>query len=120
MTEVRKDVRRRIEVSGIVQGVGFRPYVYRLATTRRLKGTIRNTSAGVTIEIQGPVETVQDFIEHLPPDAPPLARIPGFTINELPCVTAQSVAAQGIDVQGVATQSRDARSGLDPDFHIIH
>src|SRR5271157_3779499 len=104
------DVRRRIEVSGIVQGVGFRPYVYRLATTRRLKGTIRNTSAGVTIEIQGPVETVQDFIEHLPTDAPPLARITGFTINELPCVTAQSVAAQGVD----------ARSGLDPDFHIIH
>src|SRR5271166_1086496 len=114
------DVRRRIEVSGIVQGVGFRPYIYRLATTRHLKGTIRNTSAGVTIEIQGPVETVQDFIEHLPTDAPPLARITGFTVNELPCVTAQSLAAQGIDVQGVATQSRDADAGGDPDFRIIH
>ncbi|MFY9844829.1 MAG: carbamoyltransferase HypF [Terriglobales bacterium] len=104
------DVRRRIEVSGIVQGVGFRPYVYRLATTRHLKGTIRNTSAGVTIEIQGPVETVQDFIEHLPTDAPPLARITGFTVNELPCVAAQSVASQ----------NAAAQSGLDPDFHIIH
>ncbi|MGD0509196.1 MAG: carbamoyltransferase HypF [Terriglobales bacterium] len=80
------EVRRQIEVSGIVQGVGFRPYVYRLATGRHLRGTIRNTSAGVTIEIQGPAETVQDFVEHLPAEAPPLARITGFTVNEVPCV----------------------------------
>ncbi len=59
-------VRRQIEVSGIVQGVGFRPYVYRLATGRHLSGSIRNTSAGVTIEIQGPPETVQDFVDRLP------------------------------------------------------
>ena len=85
MTEMRKEVRRQIEVSGIVQGVGFRPYVYRLATGRQLKGTIRNTSAGVTIEIQGPAEMVQDFVEHLPVEAPPLARITSFTVNELPC-----------------------------------
>jgi hydrogenase maturation protein HypF len=93
------EVRRQIEVSGIVQGVGFRPYVYRLATGRRLRGTIRNTSAGVTIEIQGPAETVQDFVEHLPAEAPPLARITGFTVNEVPCI---------------ATQIGD------PDFCIVH
>jgi len=79
------EVRRRIEVSGIVQGVGFRPYIYRLATSRHLSGTIRNTSAGVTIEIQGAVETVQDFVEHLPTDAPPLARITNFTVSEVAC-----------------------------------
>ena len=79
------EVRRQIEVSGIVQGVGFRPYVYRLATGRQLRGTIRNTPAGVTIEIQGPAETVQDFVERLPAEAPPLARITGFTVNEIPC-----------------------------------
>ena len=79
------DVRRRIDVSGIVQGVGFRPYVYRLATGRRLSGTIRNTAAGVTIEIQGPVETVQDFINRLPAEAPPLARITGLAVHEVPC-----------------------------------
>ncbi len=83
------EVRRQIEVSGIVQGVGFRPYVYRLATGRHLRGTIRNTPAGVTIEIQGPAETVQDFVEHLPAEAPPLARITGFTVNEVPCVVMQ-------------------------------
>jgi hydrogenase maturation protein HypF len=79
-------VRRRIEVSGIVQGVGFRPYVYRLATARQLSGTIRNTSAGVTIEVQGPEQTIQDFVAHLPVAAPPLARITNLTIQELPCL----------------------------------
>jgi hydrogenase maturation protein HypF len=79
------DIRRQIHVSGIVQGVGFRPYVYRLATGRRLRGTIRNTSAGVTIEIQGPAETVQDFVDHLPAEAPPLARITSLTVHDLPC-----------------------------------
>ncbi len=78
-------VRRQIEVSGIVQGVGFRPYVYRLATGRQLSGTIRNTSAGVTIEIQGPVEAVQDFVERLPAEAPPLARITGLAVRALSC-----------------------------------
>src|ERR1039457_853647 len=94
------DVRRQIEVSGIVQGVGFRPYIYRLATSRRLSGTIRNTSAGVTIEIQGPAETVQDFVEHLPAEAPPLARITNLAVREVPCVVAQI--------------------GGDQDFRIIH
>jgi hydrogenase maturation protein HypF len=79
------EVRRQIEVSGIVQGVGFRPYVYRLATGRRLRGTIRNTSAGVTIEIQGPAETVQDFVDRLPAEAPPLARITGLAVRDVPC-----------------------------------
>ncbi|MGD0790824.1 MAG: carbamoyltransferase HypF [Terriglobales bacterium] len=79
------EVRRQIDVSGIVQGVGFRPYVYRLATGRRLRGTIRNTTAGVTIEVQGPAETVQDFVEHLPAEAPPLARITSFAVHDVPC-----------------------------------
>jgi hydrogenase maturation protein HypF len=79
------EVRQQIEVSGIVQGVGFRPYIYRLAISRQLKGTIHNTSAGVTIEIQGPAETVRDFVEHLPAEAPPLARITSFAVHNVPC-----------------------------------
>src|SRR5579862_3394793 len=79
------EVRRQIEVSGIVQGVGFRPYIYRLATTRKLTGTIRNTSAGVTIEIQGPQETVEDFLTRLPVEAPPLSRITDFAVHDVPC-----------------------------------
>jgi hydrogenase maturation protein HypF len=79
------EVRRQIEVSGIVQGVGFRPYVYRLATGRKLTGNIRNTSAGVTIEVQGPPEKVRDFVDHLPAEAPPLARITSFVVREIAC-----------------------------------
>ncbi len=79
------EVRRQIEVSGIVQGVGFRPYVYRLATNRKLTGNIRNTSAGVTIEVQGPEERVRDFVERLPAEAPPLSRITSFVVHELAC-----------------------------------
>lgn len=79
------DVRRQIEVSGIVQGVGFRPYIYRLATERHLAGNISNTSSGVSIEIQGPPVTVEDFISRLPKEAPPLARITEVSVLELPC-----------------------------------
>jgi hydrogenase maturation protein HypF len=78
-------VRREIRVSGIVQGVGFRPYVYRLATERHLSGTIRNTSAGVTIEIQGPSELVDDFALRLPEGAPTLSSITEVASRELPC-----------------------------------
>ena len=79
------DVRRQIEVSGIVQGVGFRPYVYRLATNRNLAGTIRNTSAGVTIEVQGAQHAVEDFVDCLPAEAPPLSRITSYVVHELAC-----------------------------------
>lgn len=79
------EVRRHIEVSGIVQGVGFRPYVYRLALGRHLKGTICNTTTGVTIEIEGPSERVNDFVQRLPMEAPPLARITGVVVREIPC-----------------------------------
>ena len=77
------DVRKGVEVSGIVQGVGFRPYVYRLATELRLSGSITNTAAGVAIEIQGAPEAVEDFLARLPAHAPPLARITGVAVRDL-------------------------------------
>jgi hydrogenase maturation protein HypF len=78
-------VRKAIEVSGIVQGVGFRPYVYRLAGERNLAGSVCNTAAGVSIEVQGPSNAVDDFLAQLPGKAPPLARITNITIREIPC-----------------------------------
>ncbi|MBZ5660264.1 MAG: carbamoyltransferase HypF [Acidobacteriia bacterium] len=78
-------IRREIRVTGIVQGVGFRPYVFRLATERGLTGNISNTPAGVTIEIQGPAALVEEFSAQLSIDAPPLARIMGLAIQDLPC-----------------------------------
>jgi hydrogenase maturation protein HypF len=77
-------VRKAIEVTGIVQGVGFRPYVYRLAFARHLAGFITNTSAGVSIEVEGPAEVVDDFVLRLPAEAPPLARITQMAAHDVP------------------------------------
>jgi hydrogenase maturation protein HypF len=68
-------VRKQIRVSGIVQGVGFRPYIYRLAANHGLAGHISNTAAGVTIEVQGESQAVEGFLDSMPRQAPPLARI---------------------------------------------
>ncbi len=67
--------RKRIELQGIVQGVGFRPYVFRLATELSVAGFISNSSAGVTIEVEGEPAAVELFLRRLPSELPPLARI---------------------------------------------
>ena len=77
-------VRKAIEVTGIVQGVGFRPYVYRLALQRNLAGFITNTAAGVSIEVEGPAEAVDDFVSQLPVEAPRLARITQLAASDIP------------------------------------
>jgi len=64
-----------ISVQGIVQGVGFRPAVYRLASARGLAGDVRNDSRGVHIRVSGAAAQIEDFIEALVREAPPLARI---------------------------------------------
>ena len=78
------NLRKAIEVEGIVQGVGFRPFVYRLATQRHLAGFIANTEAGVSIEVEGPGDAVDDFLARLAREAPPLARITAVAVSELP------------------------------------
>lgn len=66
---------KHIHVTGVVQGVGFRPFVYGLATRLNLHGWVCNTSAGVDIVVQGEEERVEAFMESLSAEAPPLARI---------------------------------------------
>lgn len=74
--------RAKIEVKGIVQGVGFRPFVYNLAGSLGLKGYVTNTSDGVTIEVEG--YGISDFIERLSIEAPPLSRIIDLRVYHLP------------------------------------
>ena len=68
-------VRRRVRVSGVVQGVGFRPFVHRLACELRLAGHVGNDADGVFIEIEGAAPDVACFERRLVDSAPPLARI---------------------------------------------
>jgi len=68
-------VGRRLAVNGIVQGVGFRPFVYQLAHQYGLKGEVSNTSSGVTIHVEGSEEKLQAFIRDLAEKSPPLAHI---------------------------------------------
>lgn len=67
--------RVRVRVHGVVQGVGFRPFVYRLAHRHGLAGWVLNHEAGVDIELEGDPERIRAFLEELRSEAPPLARI---------------------------------------------
>ncbi|MCC6730400.1 MAG: carbamoyltransferase HypF [Chthonomonadales bacterium] len=88
-------VRLRVVVQGAVQGVGFRPFVYRLAVGLGLRGWVSNTGHGVFIEVEGPPGSVESFLLRLEPERPPRAIVhsleptfldpagyPGFEIRE--------------------------------------
>jgi hydrogenase maturation protein HypF len=67
--------RRRLRVTGVVQGVGFRPFVHHLATELGLAGFVGNDAAGVFLEIEGPEPLLDELARRLVTDAPPLARV---------------------------------------------
>jgi hydrogenase maturation protein HypF len=68
-------VRAGARVEGVVQGVGFRPYVHRLAGELELAGYVLNDERGVLVEVEGPPAAVEDFMGRLPREAPPLASV---------------------------------------------
>lgn len=74
--ELAEDLRRlRVEVRGAVQGVGFRPFVYRLANDLNLAGWVLNDTVGVHIEVEGPGASLRRFLDRLPAERPPRAII---------------------------------------------
>lgn len=75
--------RNQIAIRGLVQGVGFRPFVYRLAQAFNLAGYVVNTSEGVRVEVEGRSAALATFITRLSRDAPPLARIEQVTVGDL-------------------------------------
>ncbi|MFL5841498.1 MAG: carbamoyltransferase HypF, partial [Thermoleophilaceae bacterium] len=96
----RRRVRARIE--GTVQGVGFRPYVYRLATELGLDGYVLNDTSGVVVEVEADARAVERFFERLAPEAPPLA-----------CV--ERVSAQPLDpTGGLGFAIRESPRGGEP------
>ncbi|MCP9449132.1 MAG: carbamoyltransferase HypF [Nitrospira sp.] len=83
---VRRVRRVRIDVEGTVQGVGFRPFVYRLARELDLAGLVRNTTNGLMIEVEGHAATIEQFLHRLRADAPVSALVEAVTVRAmLPC-----------------------------------
>ena len=84
MAKIRTIEVARISVRGIVQGVGFRPFIYRLAAKHNLKGYVYNTAEDVKIEVEGELEAIKQFELELRIEAPPLAYIEGIAITHHP------------------------------------
>ncbi|MFA5628696.1 MAG: carbamoyltransferase HypF [Dehalococcoidales bacterium] len=79
-----KSIRMHIKVNGIVQGVGFRPFIYRIAHKYGLSGWVQNTSGNVAIEIQGSQTNVDSFMNALKNESPPVSRIQGISTEIIP------------------------------------
>ncbi|WP_371407357.1 carbamoyltransferase HypF [Kribbella sp. NBC_00662] len=86
ITNEPERVRSRVQVTGVVQGVGFRPFAYALARELGLSGQVGNTTAGVVADVEGPVAAVTAFADRVRTDAPPLAVVSGVSTERLPVV----------------------------------
>ncbi len=76
-------IRARIEIAGRVQGVGFRPFVYRAARRGGLRGFVRNTPRGVQVQVEGAPERVRGFLDQMVRDPPRLARVERLRVRYL-------------------------------------
>ena len=117
----RRRVRARVE--GVVQGVGFRPYVHRLASELGLGGHVLNDARGVLLEVEAGGDAVARFLERLPHEAPPLASVERVTVEDLPAAGERAFAivasAPGAPAAPVAPDAATCASCLaellDPD-----
>jgi hydrogenase maturation protein HypF len=86
--------RAKATIQGIVQGVGFRPFIYQLAQERQLKGYVANTAFGVDLEVEGDLSAVEDFLRDIEVRKPPLAEITNFQTVFLPLKYYQEFAIE--------------------------
>jgi hydrogenase maturation protein HypF len=89
--------RRRVLVSGIVQGVGFRPFVHRLAHEHVLTGFVANNGDGVIVEVEGPETSIERFIERLRADSPVRASIEAIAYFAVPATGARDFVIHASD-----------------------
>ena len=102
--------RLHIQVTGRVQGVGFRPTVYRYATELGLTGSVRNDSTGVLIDLEGAEKDVDRFVARLREDPPPQARI-----QQIDCVK-EPPQGEGAFAIIPSTRSGELAAGMPPDL----
>jgi hydrogenase maturation protein HypF len=108
------DVRRRFTVTGVVQGVGFRPFVHRIASSLGLAGFVGNDSGAVFLEVQGPATRIDEFGRRLRADAPPLARISGVSVVDIDANTLGGNDFRIVESQAVA----GATTPIPPDIAV--
>jgi hydrogenase maturation protein HypF len=108
-SEKPKVVCQRIKLSGIVQGVGFRPFVWRLAKELNLTGWVRKDMNGLEIEVCGEAEQVQNLIERLREDAPSISRIDSVTAQDtiVDCVAEDFYILNGLGGRAPAMVTHD-------------
>ncbi|ADV45352.1 carbamoyltransferase HypF [Nitratifractor salsuginis] len=87
---MRAKIAKTLRIRGIVQGVGFRPYLYRLAKRYGLNGFVRNDERGVETVIEGEAAALEAFLQALSAELPPLARIDGMEVHEIPAAGYES------------------------------
>jgi hydrogenase maturation protein HypF len=85
-------------IRGIVQGVGFRPFLYRLASDLGLAGRLRNDGEVVTVRLEGPPGALRDFLHRLAREAPPLSRIESVDVRWTPAEGLQDLRIEESDV----------------------
>jgi len=100
-----------VRVKGLVQGVGFRPFVWRLAQDERLSGHVLNDAEGVLAEITGAPEAADRFLKRLSAECPPLARIDDIITFDLPGPT--GTPSDGFEI--VSSVSGEVATGIVPD-----
>ena len=108
------EVRQRISVTGVVQGVGFRPFVHRIAGELGLAGFVGNDSGAVFVEVQGDPARVAEFTRRLRDEAPPLARISAVHAVDVP---ADSGAERGFRIVASRTAA-GAATPIPPDVAV--
>jgi hydrogenase maturation protein HypF len=113
--EVPQRRRAALVVCGVVQGVGFRPFIYRLALEEALAGFVGNDTDGVTIEIEGLKERVEAFLARLRSQAPPLARIDSVVVRELALVGETGFRIVASEVLGRVSTGIPADAATCPD-----
>nr|PZN42173.1 MAG: carbamoyltransferase HypF [Actinomycetota bacterium] len=106
MSEAR--IRCRIRVEGIVQGVGFRSFVYALARELGLAGMVSDDAGGVVIEVEGPMTAISRFERSVRRDPPPLAVVSRVVVEPIPALGEQGFAI-------IASRGDERQASIEPD-----
>src|SRR5215510_10142206 len=92
--------RRRFEIQGAVQGVGFRPFIYRLATQIGIQGWVNNSAQGVVIEAEAPIPQLDAFLARIESEKPPHSLIQRISVETIPATGDSTFTIKSSNVGG--------------------